>query len=75
MDKKVSSDSVLKEIRRRIRKKYSFEMNISIFIDGFRCEDSFSSLCHREGIPANLHYRWSKDFLEAGKKCLAGVTT
>jgi transposase len=49
-------------------------MNISIFIDGFRCEDSFSSLCDREGIPANLHYRWSKDFLEAGKKCLAGDT-
>jgi len=44
-------------------------------LDGLRGEDSISSLCRREGIPANLYYRWSKDFLEAGKKRLMGDTT
>ena len=68
MDKKVSSESVVKDIRRRTRKKYSSEEKIRIVLDGLRGEDSISSLCRREGIPANLYYRWSKDFLEAGKK-------
>jgi transposase len=75
MDKKVSSESVVKDIRRRTRKKYSSEEKIRIVIDGLRGEDSISSLCRREGIPANLYYRWSKDFLEVGKKRLAGDTT
>ena len=75
MDKKVSSESVVKDIRRRTRKKYSSKEKIRIVIDGLRGEDSISSLCRREGIPANLYYRWSKDFLEAGKKRLAGDTT
>ena len=43
-------------------------------MEGLRGEDSISSLCRREGIPNNLYYRWSKDFLEAGKKRLAGDT-
>jgi transposase len=68
MDKKVSGESVVKDIRRRTRKKYSSEEKIRIVIDGLRGEDSISNLCRREGIPTNLCYRWSKDFLEAGKK-------
>ena len=75
MDKKVSSESVVKDIRRRTRKKYSSEEKIRIVIDVLRAQDIISSLCHREGIPANLYYRWSKDFLEVGKKRLAGHTT
>ncbi len=37
-------------------------------LEGLRGEQSISELCRREGIAANLYYRWSKDFLEAGKK-------
>jgi transposase len=66
MGKKVSSESVVKYIRRRTPKKYSSEEKIRIVIDGLRGEDSISSLCRREGIPANLYYSWSKDFLEVG---------
>ena len=75
LDKKVSSESVVKDIRRRTRKKYSSQEKIRIVINGPRGEDSISSLCRREGIPSNLYYRSSKDFLEAGKKRLAGDTT
>ena len=74
MNKKLSSESVVKDIRRRTRKKYSSEEKIRIVIDGLRDEDSISYLCRREGIPTNLYYRWSKDFLEVGKKRLAGDT-
>ena len=75
MDNKVSSESVVKDIRPRTRKKYSSEEKIRIAIDGLRDEDSISSLCRREGIPANLYNCWSKDFLEVGKKLIAGDTT
>ena len=74
MNKKVSSESVVKDIRRRTRKKYSSEEKIRIVPDGLRGEDSIANLCRREGIPNNLYYRWSKDFLEAGKKRLMGDT-
>ena len=75
MDKKVSIESVVKDIQRRTRKKYSSEEKIRIVIDGLRGEDSISSLFRREGIPANLYYCWSKDFLEVGKKRITGNTT
>jgi transposase len=75
LNKKVSSESAVKDIRRRTHKKYSSEEKNLIFIDGLRREDSIPNLCRREGILANMHYRWSKDFLEAGKKRLMGDTT
>ena len=56
MNKKVSSESAVKDIRRRTRKKYSSEEKIRIVIDALRGEDSISNLCHREGIPINLYY-------------------
>ena len=62
MDKKVSGESVVKDIRRRTRKKYSSEEKIRIVIDSLRGEDSIFNLCRQEGIPANLYYRWSKIF-------------
>ena len=74
MSREVSSESIVKDIRRKTRKRYSAEEKIRIVLEGLRGEDSIAGLCHREGIPTNLYYRWSKDFLEAGKKRLMGDT-
>ena len=68
------SDRLVKTIRRATRKQYSAEEKIRIVLEGLRGEDSIAELCRREGIAQNLYYRWSKDFLEAGKKRLAGDT-
>ena len=75
MNKKVSGESVVKDIRRRTRKKYSSEEKIRIVIDGLRGENSISNLCRQEDVPTNMYYRWSKDFLKAGKKRLTADTT
>jgi transposase len=72
--KKQSSEAAVCEIRRRTRRKFSPEEKIRIVLEGIRGEQSVAELCRREGIAANLYYRWSKDFLEAGKKQLAGDT-
>ena len=64
----------VKEIRRKTRRKFSSEEKIRIVLDGLRGESSIAELCRQEGINANLYYRWSKDFLEAGKKRLSGDT-
>ena len=72
--KKQSSEAAVREIRRRTRRKFAPEEKIRIVLEGLRGEQSVSELCRREGISANLYYRWSKDFLEAGKKQLAGDT-
>jgi len=74
MSREVSSESIVKDIRRKTRKRYSAEEKIRIVLEGLRGEDSIAGLCRREGIPTNLYYRWSKDFLEAGKKRLMGDT-
>lgn len=70
--KSQTAELKVKEIRRHTRKKYSAEEKIRIVIDGLRGESSIAELCRREGINANLYYNWSKDFLEAGKRRLAG---
>jgi transposase len=69
------SESVVRDIRRNTRRKYSSEEKIRIVLEGLKGEVSISELCRREGIVSNLYYRWSKDFLEAGKKRLAGDTS
>jgi len=74
MSPKVSSESVVRDIRRKTRRKFSSEEKIRIILEGLRGEESIAELCRREGINANLYYRWSKDFLEAGKKRLQGDT-
>ncbi|MCP4315926.1 MAG: transposase [Hyphomicrobiales bacterium] len=61
-------------MRRATRKRYSAEEKIRIVLDGLRGEDSIVELCRREGIAQSLYYSWSKEFLEAGKKRLAGDT-
>lgn len=72
--KQSPGEKVVKDIRRATRKQYSAEEKIRIVLDGLKGEDSISELCRREGIAQSLYYSWSKEFLEAGKKRLAGDT-
>ncbi len=74
MAKKESAEKTVREIRRKTRRRFSAEEKIRIVIEGLRGEESIASLCRREGMVANLYYRWSKEFLEAGKKRLLGDT-
>jgi transposase len=69
-----SSKRVIKDIRRKTRRNFSSEEKIRIVLDGLRGEDIIAELCRREGIAQSLYYTWSKEFLEAGKKRLAGDT-
>ena len=71
---KMSSERIVKDIRRATRKQYSAEEKIRIVLDGLRGEHSIAELCRREGIAESLYYTWSKEFLEAGKRRLAGDT-
>ncbi len=68
------AETAVRDIRRRTQRRFSAEEKIRIVIEGLRGEESIASLCRREGIVANLYYRWSKEFLEAGKKRLLGDT-
>ena len=70
----VSADKTVRDIRRATRRRFSAEDKIRIVLEGLRGEDSIAELCRKEGINQNLYYRWSKEFLEAGKKRLAGDT-
>jgi len=74
VNQKPSSERLVKDIRRATRKQYSAEEKIRIVLDGLRGEHSIAELCRREGIVESLYYNWSKEFLEAGKKRLAGDT-
>ena len=69
---KPAAEQVIKDIRRATRKHHSAEDKIRIVLDGLRGEDSIAAICRREGIAESLYYSWSKEFLEAGKKRLAG---
>src|SRR4029079_7487349 len=70
----LSSEEMVNGIRRATRKRYSAEDKIRIVLDGLRGEYSIAELCRREGIAESLYYSWSKEFLEAGKRRLAGDT-
>ena len=74
MSSKAPAERVLKDIRRATRRHFSAEDKIRIVLDGLRGEDSIAELCRREGIAQSLYYVWSKEFLEAGKRRLAGDT-
>ena len=74
MNTKAPTERVLKDIRRATRRHFSAEDKIRIVLDGLRGEDSIAELCRREGIAQSLYYVWSKEFLEAGKRRLAGDT-
>ena len=71
---KASAEQVVKDIRRATRRHYSTEDKIRIVLSGLRGEDSIAELCRKEGIAQGLYYSWSKEFLEAGKKRLAGAS-
>jgi len=71
---KDAADKLLKNIRRRTSRKYSAEEKIRIVLAGLRGEESIAALCRREGIAESLYYKWSKEFLEAGKRRLSGDT-
>jgi len=71
---KEPAEQVIKQIRRATRRQFSAEEKIRIVLSGLRGEDSIAELCRREGIVQNLYYRWSKEFLQAGKQRLAGDT-
>lgn len=78
MSKKQSSkheaDKVVRNIKRQTRRKFNSEEKIRIVLAGLRGEESIAELCRQEGIHQNLYYRWSRDFMEAGKKRLDGDT-
>jgi len=70
----LSSEEIVKNIRRATRRRHSAEEKIRIVLDGLRGEIRIAELCRREGIAEGLYYSWSKEFLEAGKRRLAGDT-
>ena len=69
------SERLVRDIRRVTRKHYSAEDKIRIVLDGLRGDATIAELCRREGIAESLYYSWSKEFLEAGKRRLAGDTS
>ena len=71
---KDAADKLVRNIRRRTSRKYSAEEKIRIVLAGLRGEESIAALCRREGIAQSLYYKWSKEFLEAGKRRLSGDT-
>ena len=72
--KQQSPESAVREFKRKTRRKFTPSEKIRIVLEGLKGEESIAELCRREGISPNLYYRWSKDFLEAGKKRLKGDT-
>jgi transposase len=71
---KTSAANTVRNIRRKSRKRYSGEEKIRIVLEGLRGEETVAELCRREGISESVYYRWSKEFLEAGKQRLVGNT-
>jgi transposase len=71
---KKPTEAVVKDIRRATRRHFSAEDKIRIVLEGLRGEESIAELCRREGIAQSVYYSWSKEFLEAGKRRLAGDT-
>ena len=72
---KQPAETIIRDIRRATRRHFSAEEKIRIVLDGLRGEESIAEICRREGIASSMYYGWSKEFLEAGKKRLAGDTT
>jgi transposase len=74
MPKKKNASSLISELKRKTRRNYSSEEKIRIIIEGIRGEMTIAELCRKEGLSQGLYYKWSKDFMEAGKKRLSGDT-
>ena len=71
---KAPAERVVKDIRRKTRRQFSAEEKIRIVLEGLRGDDIIAELCRKEGIAQSLYYTWSKEFMEAGKRRLAGDT-
>ena len=69
-----SPESVVREIKRKTRRKFNSEEKIRIVLEGLKGEESIAAICRREGIAPSLYYKWSKTFLQAGKRRLDGDT-
>jgi len=74
MTEKESTEKKIRNMRRQNRKKYSAEEKIRIVLEGLRGDESIAELCRREGLSQSMYYKWSKEFMEAGKQRLAGNT-
>ena len=74
MSEKRDPERVVREIKRKTRRRFSAEEKIRIVLEGLKGEDTIAGLCRREGISPNLYYNWSKEFLEAGQRRLTGNT-
>ena len=74
MTERRDPEKIVREIKRKTRRKFTAEEKIHIVLEGLRGEETIAELCRREGISPNLYYNWSKEFLEAGKRRLAGNT-
>ncbi len=73
-NKKQSATQVVKEIKRRTRRTFTAEEKIKIVLEGMRGEDTIAAVCRKHGIHANNYFKWSKEFIEAGKRRLSGDT-
>lgn len=71
---KLTTEAIVRDIKRKTRRKFTSEEKIRIIIEGLRGEESIAAICRKEGISPNLYYTWSKSFLEAGKRRLNGDT-
>jgi transposase len=71
---KQSPESVVREIKRNTRRKFNAEEKIRIILGGLKGEDSIANICRKEGVAPSMYYKWSKGFLEAGKRQLQGDT-
>ena len=69
-----SPESVVREIKRKTRRKFNSEEKIRIVLEGLKGEDSIAAIWRREGIAPSLYYKWSKTFFQAGKRRLDGDT-
>jgi transposase len=76
MEPKISKspESVVREIKRKTRRKFNSEEKIRIILEGIKGEESLAAICRREGIAPSVYYKWSKAFLQAGKRRLKGDT-
>ena len=74
MSKQQNTRSLLKTVKRKTRKLYSTEEKIRVVIEGLRGEFTIAELCRKEGITDSTYYKWTKDFMEAGKRLLSGDT-
>ena len=74
MAKKKSASSLISELKRKTRRTYNSEEKIRIIIEGIRGETTIAELCRKEGISQGIYYKWSKDFMDAGKRRLTGDT-